>query len=86
MRSIRENAEKILEENMNYANGQIKVKFIGKDADRFELFTLRTYIEHEAKANPNFYRWLFDDNDITFFGTSLTKEQKEEYKTWLHDL
>ena len=32
MRSIRENAEKILEENMNYANGQIKVKFIGKDS------------------------------------------------------
>lgn len=86
MRSIRENAEKILEENMNYANGQIKVKFIGKDSDRFELFTLRTYIEHEAIANPNFYRWLFNDYDITFFGTSLTKEQKEVYKTWLHDL
>jgi hypothetical protein len=86
MRSIRENAEKILEETMNYANGQIKTKFIGKDADRFELFTLRTFIEHEAKANPDFYKWLFDDYDITFFGTSLTKEQIEEYKTWLHDL
>lgn len=86
MRSIRENAENILEENMNYANGQIKVRFIGKGADRFELFTLGTYIEHEAKDNPNFYRWLFNDYDITFFGTSLTKEQKEEYKTWLHDL
>lgn len=86
MRSIRDNAEKILEENMNYANGAIKVKTIGKEVDRSTLFTLRTYVENEAKANPNFFKWLFDDYDITFFGTSLTKEQKEEYKTWLHDL
>lgn len=86
MRTIRATAEKILEENMNYANGQTMIKFIGKTDDHYEVFTLKTFIEHEAKSNPNFFRWLFNDYNINSSGTNLTKEQHEEYNTWLHDL
>jgi hypothetical protein len=86
MRTIRENAEIILKDNLNYVNGQIEIEFMRKDDEKYDLFTLRTYVEHEATSNPGFFRWLFDDFDITLWGTSLTKEQKEEYETWLHDL
>ncbi len=86
VRTIRENAEQIMKGNMNFANGQIQVRSIGSNDSKQELYTLRTYIEHEAKANPNFFRWLFNDYSITFFGTSLTSDQKEEYAEWLHDL
>ena len=87
VKTIRDNAEAIMTENMYYANGQIKVNNMGKKPEeRSSLFTLKSYIENEAKVNTNFFRWLFNDYDITYFGTSLTKEQKEEYQTWLHDL
>lgn len=86
MRTIRNSAEGILTANMNFANGQTKIKFIGKDEDHYELFTLRTFVEREASSNPNFFRWLFDDYTITYFGNNLSKEQKEEYTSWLHDL
>ncbi len=87
VRTIRDNAEQHMTENMHYANGQIKVNNMGKNPEnRKSYYDLKSFIENEAKANPNFFRWLFDDYDITYFGTSLSKEQKEEYKEWLHDL
>lgn len=86
MRTIRENAEKILTDGMNYANGQMQVRFLGKNEDEYKLFTLRSYAESEAKNNPNFFRWLFNDYDITYWGTSLIEPQKLEYQNWLHDL
>ena len=87
VRTIRDNAEQLLMENMIYANGQIQVNNMGKKPeDRKAFFKLKSYVENEAKASPNFFRWLFNDYDITFYGTSLSKEQKEEYQTWLHDL
>lgn len=87
VRTIRDNAEQIMTENMHYANGQIKVNNMGKNPEnRKSYYDLKSYVENEAKANPNFFRWLFNDYDITYFGTSLSKEQKEEYQAWLHDM
>ena len=86
MRTIRENAELILKDNMDYVNEQIEVEFMMKDNGKYELFRLGTYVEHEAKSNPGFFRWLFDDFDITLWGDNLTKDQIEEYEIWLHGL
>ncbi|HOW09456.1 MAG TPA: hypothetical protein PLX08_06605 [Bacteroidales bacterium] len=86
MRTIRNSAESILTANMNFANGQIKVRLTGSNEGNHELFTLRSFVEHEARSNPNFFRWLFDDYSIEYFGNNLSKEQKEEYTSWLHDL
>ena len=86
MRTIRENAEKILTDGMSYANGQIQVKFTGKSEGEYKLLTIRSYTESAAKNNPNFFRWLFNDYEITYFGTNLTESQKQEYQNWLHDL
>jgi len=86
MKSIRKDAEKLLLKEQSQANDQIRTDFIGSNDQMFELFTLRTYAEHEAGTNPDFFSWLFDDDSIESFGRNLSAEQKIEYRTWLHDL
>ncbi len=86
MKTIRANAEKILTDNMNHVNGQIGVQSSGGSDVQTKLFTIKTYIENEARNNPNFFRWLFNNYDIDFHGKNMTEEQKAEYQTWLNDL
>ena len=86
MRTIIDNAESVLHEEMERANERIRLKFIGRREDHYDLFSLQSFALHEARSNPDFFKWLFDDSDITFFGTSLSEAQREEYHTWLHDL
>ena len=45
--------------------------------------TLRQYIEGCAESEPNFYRWLFKDDEISDFGDNLTDEQRDEYNDFL---
>lgn len=86
MRTIIDNAESVLQTGMENANERIKMQFIGKREEHYDLFSLRTYAMHESRSNPDFFKWLFDDPDITFFGSSLSEAQREEFHTWLHDL
>lgn len=86
MKTIRTNAEKILTDNMNHVNAQIGVQATAADGSHNQLFTLKTYVENEARNNPNFYRWLFNNYDIDFHGKNMTAEQKEVYQTWFNEL
>lgn len=86
MKTIRANAEKILTDNMNHVNAQIDVQASANNGSKNELYTLRTYIENEAKNNQNFYRWLFNNYDIDFHGKNMTPEQKEAYQAWFNSL
>lgn len=45
--------------------------------------TLRQYVEACAESEPNFYRWLFKDDEISDFGDNLTDEQRDEYNDFL---
>lgn len=83
MKTIRKSARKILQENVDYINDLLKS--FGR-VERFELDTLRTYVERQARSNPDFFKWLFKDRTIAPFGENLTGEQKSNYKAWLHDL
>lgn len=86
MKTIIDNAESVLQEEMQYFNEQIKYQFTGRCKNNSDLFSLQSYALHESKSNPGFFKWLFDDPEITFFGTSLSRDQKEEFEAWLHDL
>jgi len=86
METIRANAEKILTDNMNHVNAQINVQATAGDGSRNQLFTIKTYVENEAKNNPNFFRWLFNNYDIDFHGKNMTSEQKEAYEAWFNKL
>lgn len=86
MRTIIDNVETVLQTGMKRAKERLKTKFIAERDDHYDLFTLKSYTLHEARTNPDFFKWLFDDPDITFFGTSLSEAQRNEYNAWLHDL
>ncbi|MBK7480443.1 MAG: hypothetical protein IPI69_12485 [Bacteroidales bacterium] len=86
METIRANAVKILTDNMNHVNAQINVQAGPGDGSQNQLFTLKSYVENEAKNNPNFFRWLFNNYDIDFHGKNMTPEQKEEYEAWFNEL
>ena len=47
---------------------------------------LREYVEMSAESDPNFFRWLFGEDFDNDFDSSMTSEQKEEYKSWLETL
>lgn len=62
MKAIRSNAAQILRENYKGVEGNI---------------TIAEWCELEAQSDPGFFWWLFDDDDITDFGSNLTDEEKE---------
>ncbi|HEX2967906.1 MAG TPA: hypothetical protein VHO46_02290 [Bacteroidales bacterium] len=86
MRTIIDNAESVLQEGMERANEQIRMKSLRMPDNQHAPFSLQSFALHEARSNPDFFKWLFDDPEISFFGTSLSEAQKKEYYTWLHDL
>lgn len=48
--------------------------------------TLREYVDREADSDPNFYRWLFDDDDLGDFNFGLSDEQRKEYRDFILNL
>ncbi|HOF21178.1 MAG TPA: hypothetical protein PLO24_07985 [Bacteroidales bacterium] len=80
--TIREDAKQVLIKQLNYINKQFQ-----NETNNNRRFNIHSYARHKSKANPNFFRWLFDDyENIGLYGTNLTSEQKEVYKIWLHNL
>ena len=79
---IRKDAKKILLKNMNYVNKRNQ-----SEEKNCRIYNIHTYIKHKSMANPNFFRWLFDDYDnISLYGTNLTNEQRDVFKAWIKDL
>lgn len=57
-----------------------------KNNDGEEPATLKGYVEREADNDPGFFRWLFDNENLSDFGFNLSKEQKQEYKEFINKL
>lgn len=51
-----------------------------------EPLTLKGFVERESDNDPNFFRWLFDDDNLSDFGFNLSKEQKQDYKEFFGKL
>lgn len=51
-----------------------------------EPATLKGYVERESENDPGFFRWLFDNENLSDFGFNLSKEQKQEYKEFINKL
>ena len=51
-----------------------------------ESETLKGYVERESENDPGFFRWLFDNENLSDFGFNLSKEQKQEYKEFINKL
>lgn len=55
-----------------------------KQVNTYEV-SFREFIELEAQSDQNFFRWLFDEELENDFDSSLTEEQRKEYKRFLED-
>lgn len=67
---MRTNAEQILRENFNEVEG----------------CTFREYVEACAESDPNFFRWLFNEEFDNDFDSDLSDEQREEYNDFIETL
>lgn len=67
---------------------QLKENYIASEGGKEEerQLTLREYVEIESENDPNFFRWFFDEELDEDFDSSLTDEQKEEFKEFLSTL
>lgn len=43
----------------------------------YEPYTLAEWCEMESESDPDFFRWLFHDPNISDFGSNLTDEEKK---------
>jgi hypothetical protein len=68
--------------NLNYKIQVLKENYSKNEGD----LTFKEYVESEAEADPNFFRWFFDEPLEEDFNNSLTKEQEKEYQRFLDDL
>jgi len=55
MRTIIDNAESVLQAGMERANDRRKVELSARRATTYDLFTIRSYVLHEARSNSDFF-------------------------------
>lgn len=63
MKTIRANAEQVLRENYKAAR-EVDLK------ESYD-FGFSEWLFYERGSDPNFYRWLFNDDTISDFGSNL---------------
>ena len=68
--------KQVLQENCNEINRQTN----------FDKMSLYEYATTQADNDPDFFRWLFDDGEISDFGINLTDEQQQEYTNFINSL
>ena len=64
-------------------NLENKLQILNENRGETEL---KEYVEMSAESDPNFFRWLFGEEFDNDFDSSMTDQQKEEYKEWLETL
>lgn len=67
MKAIRTNAEQVLRENFENTTDM----------------TFAEYVSSESNSDPNFFRWLFNEEFENDFDSDLTDEQKETFNNFL---
>lgn len=69
MKTIRQNAQQILTERFKNVENAT---------------TLFAYAELEGQSDPGFYRWLFNDESISDFGSNLSEEEMDVARKYMY--
>jgi hypothetical protein len=64
-------------------NLSYKLQVLNENRGNVEL---KEYVETTSQSDPNFFRWLFDEDFDNDFDMSMTEEQKEEFKSFVNSL
>lgn len=60
-----------------------KIQILNENRGETSLYD---YIESTSQSDPNFFRWLFDEDFENDFDSSMTDEQKQEFTDWLQSI
>lgn len=69
MRTIRQNAQQVLTERFKNVENAT---------------TLYDYAKLESQSDPGFYRWLFNDDTISDFGSNLSEEEMDVARKYMY--
>ncbi|OJV17919.1 MAG: hypothetical protein BGO30_08225 [Bacteroidetes bacterium 41-46] len=72
MRTITSNAGQVLNENYRR-----HISNWDEQNPDNEPYSIAEWCDLESQSDPNFFRWLFNDDDISDFGSNLTDEEKK---------
>lgn len=64
-------------------NLENKLQILNENKGENSLFD---YVTTASENDPNFYRWLFDEDFENDFDKSLTESQKREFQNWLSEI
>ena len=62
-------------------NLENKIQVLTENAKAANL-TIREFVEIEKDNDPNFFRWLFDEDFENDFDANLSEDQKEEFENF----
>jgi hypothetical protein len=63
-----------------------KVQVLFEGANNSGNIPVKEYASNQAENDPNFFRWLFDEDFENDWDRDLTPEQESEYKEFLETL
>ena len=69
MRTIKQNAQQVLKERFKNVENAT---------------TLYDYAKLESQSDPGFYRWLFNDDTISDFGSNLSEDEMDEANKYMY--
>jgi len=69
--------------NENMKNREHKLQILNENRGETGL---REYAELTAQSDPHFFRWLFDEELKDDFNSSITDDQREEFKQFIDTL
>jgi len=64
-------------------NLENKIKSLNENRGEISLYE---YVYAESQSDPNFFRWLFDEEFDNDFDSSLSDDQTAEFNTWLEEI
>ncbi len=64
-------------------NLEEKIKILNQNRGENSLYE---YVYCESQGDPNFFRWLFEEEFNEDFDLSLSDEQREQFKNWVEKL
>lgn len=63
-----------------------KIQILEENFNNSEAISFSDFVKSEAENDPNFFRFLFDEDFEDDFDKSLTEEQREAYEEFLSEI
>ena len=73
------------EQTLN-ANYRTYVESNKTDGENYYLPSISEWAELESESDPDFFRWILNNSDVSDFGSNLSDEDMEFVKNYINSL